>query len=33
MRIRSDAYISKKLCVSDDVFNAPFEISLVYMWW
>ena len=33
MRICSDAHISGKLCVSNDVFNAPFEISLLYMWW
>ena len=32
MRICFNAHITGKLCVSDDVINAPFEISLLYMW-
>ena len=33
MHICFDAHITRKFYVSNDVFNAPFEISLLYMWW
>ena len=31
MRICSDAHVTGKYCVSDDVFNAPLGISPLYI--